>query len=382
MSLNQQLTSTAPKLTWRATRRTVNHFFLLSPLLAACAPDKQEAASASSTTRQSPSSPAISTQRPEPTALPPTPTPIPISPLTGHQVEDRASVRRRIVAAKIDNAPLARPQFGLGAAEVVYEQLAEGGLTRFLALFLANGPERVGPIRSARLTDIYLGQEWEFLLAYAGAGRTTSRLLAEALIPEFKAPELGERLDGTSYFRDARRVIPHNMFVRIDEFREIALKDPTIAKEVEIRAFPFAEPPAEPGPLRTLNLPYVPAAAVTWRFDPATSTWKRFMAGVAHIDALSNEQIQVENVVVQFAQIFTAQNVEPDSAGNPVLDTVLRGENKLRVFHSGQMFEGTWAKEHDRAKTEYRLDGGEPMPFRPGRVWIHIVPTNFAANWA
>ena len=284
------------------------------------------------------------------------------------------------MAAKIDNAPLARPQFGLSMADVVFEQLAEGGLTRFLALFLQHAPDKVGPIRSARLTDIYLGQEWDFLLAYAGAGRTTSRLLAEALVPAFKAPELGERLEGTPYSRDNGRPIPHNMFARIAGVREAAAGDPILGKEVEIRPFPFADPP-ETGPLRTITCPYVPQAAVRWSYDTGSNTWKRTMAGAPHNDALNNQQIGVENVVLQYAQIFTAQGVEPDAAGNPVLDTLLRGENKVRVFHSGQMFEGTWIKEHDRAKTQYRLPDGSPVPFRPGKVWFHVVPTDFNASW-
>lgn len=365
----------------RFRRRSIAGALMLSPVLAACAQGSQEASAPSPTGSTATTAPPTATRRPDPTAPPPTPTPIPTSPLSGKEVTDAGSIQRRIVAAKIDNAPLARPQFGLSVADVVYEQLAEGGLTRFLAFFLEQSPEKVGPIRSARLTDIYLGQEWDFLLAYAGAGRTTSRLLAEALIPAFKAPELGFNLEGTGYFRDPNRPIPHNMFVRIEQVREAAAKEPGIAKEVEIRPFPFTEPPAEPGGLRTINMPYVPAAAVTWSYDPQTSSWKRFMAGAPHVDALNNEQIRAENVVIQHAQIFTAQNVEPDSAGNPVLDTMLRGENKLRVFHSGQMFEGTWSKEHDRAKTEYRLADGSPMPFRPGRVWIHIVPTDFGATW-
>jgi hypothetical protein len=313
--------------------------------------------------------------------VPPTPTPVPYNPLTGHLADDRSAVRRRIVGVKIDNAPLARPQSGLGIADLVYEQLAEGGFTRFLAFFLTQAPERVGPVRSARLTDIYLGEEWDFLLAYAGAGRTTSRLLAEALIPAFKAPELGENLQGSAYFRDPRRPVPHNLFVRVDEVRQEAAKDPQIPAEVYVKPFNFVEPP-ETGALRTLALPYVPEAAVRWRYDPAQNTWLRTMAGAPHVDALTGQQIQAENVVVQYAQIHTAQNVEPDSAGNPVLDTVLRGENKLRVFHSGQMLEGTWVKEHDRAKTQYLTAEGMPMPFRPGRVWLHIVPADFGASWS
>ncbi len=306
---------------------------------------------------------------------------MPYNPLTGKQMDDASKVRRRIVAAKIDNAPLARPQFGLSAANLVYEQLAEGGLTRFLAFYLDAGAEKVGPIRSARLTDIYLGQEWDFLLAYAGAGRTTSRLLAEALVPAFKAPELGENLQGTPYTRDNARLIPHNMFARVDEVREIAGRDPQIPKEVYIQPFPFANPP-DAGPLRTITMPYVPEAAVRWAYDTGTNTWKRTMAGRPHVDALNNQQLESDNVVVQYVQIFTAQNVEPDAAGNPVLDTELKGSNRLRVFHSGQMLEGTWSKESDRAKTQYKLADGSPMPFRPGKVWIHIVPADFQASWA
>ena len=154
------------------------------------------------------------------------------------------------MAVKIDNAPLARPQLGLAYADLVYEQLAEGNLTRFLAFFLEGEPERVGPVRSARLTDIYLGQEWEFVLAYAGAGRTTSRLLGDGLFPLLKAPELGERLDGTPYSRDGRRPVPHNLFVKVSDVREAARREPGNAEEVEIRPFPFHEGPLESGPLR------------------------------------------------------------------------------------------------------------------------------------
>ncbi|MGI8424307.1 MAG: DUF3048 domain-containing protein [Chloroflexota bacterium] len=343
--------------------------------LAACAPGRP-------TKDASPTMPAAIPIPTSPPAPPPQPTatPVPWNPLTGQNVGDQSAIRRRIVAAKIDNAPLARPQFGLSAADVVYEQLAEGGVTRFLALFLQNAPDKVGPIRSARLTDIYLGQEWDFLLAYAGAGRTTARLLAEALVAAFKAPELGERLESTPYSRDNGRPIPHNMFVRVAGVREAAAADPILGREVEIRPFPFIDAP-ETGPLRTLSMPYVPQAAVTWRYDTASHTWKRTMAGSAHVDAGNNQQIGVENVVIQYAQIFTAQGVEPDAAGNPVLDTLLRGENRVRVFHSGQMFEGTWLKEHDRAKTQYRRSDGTPVPFRPGRVWFHVVPTDFNASW-
>ena len=348
-------------------------------VLSACGPQtpKPEATGATPTPP-----PAIPIPTSPPTPPPqPTATPVPWNPLTGQSVGDQSTIRRRIVAAKIDNAPLARPQCGLSQADLVYEQLAEGGLTRFLALYLSNAPDKVGPIRSARLTDIYLGQEWDFLLAYAGAGRTTARMLAEALVPAFKAPELGERLDGTPYARDNGRPIPHNMFAKISGVRDAAAGDPILSREVEIRPFPFADPP-ETGPLRTITAPYVPQAAVRWSYDPGSHTWKRTMAGQPHVDALNNQQIAVENVVFQYAQIFTAQGVEPDAAGNPVLDTLLRGENRLAVLHSGQVFEGVWIKEHDRAKTQYRMADGKPVPFRQGKVWIHVVPTDFQASWS
>jgi hypothetical protein len=308
------------------------------------------------------------------------------SPLTGLET-DATLLRRRIVAVKIDNAPLARPQMGLSQAEVVYEHLAEGGVTRFLALYLAHEPERVGPVRSARLVDLYLGQEWNFLLAYAGAGTTTGQLLAEALIPLFKAPELGERLDGTPFFRDPSRTVPHNMFVRVPEVRVEASRTPGIESEVEIRGLPFQPEPGEPGPIRLITMPYVVPGAlswqygVTWRFDEPTGTWKRMMAGAPHVDALSGEQIAVQNVLLQFAETSGATHVERDAAGNVALDVVLRGENRAVLFHSGHVFEGTWSKEHDRAQTQYRLPSGDPLPFHPGHTWIHILPSDFQPTW-
>src|SRR5439155_26939975 len=139
-------------------------------------------------------------------------------------------------------------------------------------------------------------------------------------IPLFKAPELGEKLEGTPFFRDPKRVVPHNLFVHLAQIREEAKKDAGITPEVEIHPFPFANPP-ETGPLRTINLPYTGAAAsVMWRFDEGASNWRRTMGGAPHVDGLNGEQITADNVVIQYAKIFTATNVEPDAAGKPVLD--------------------------------------------------------------
>jgi len=356
-------------------RRLLQGLLALAPALAACA-SRQQAGPASTSGTAPPAAP---TSPPTPV---PSPTPVPVNPLTGNVAVDPSLIHRRIVAVKIDNAPEARPPLGLGQTDMVYEELAEGGLTRFIAMFLENQPDPVGPVRSARLTDIYLGEEWEWLLAYAGAGKTTSKLLADSLVPIFKAPELGEKLEGTPYFRDPKRAVPHNLFVHLQGIRDLAAQDSGIAPEVPIQPFPFASPPDQLGPIRTISLPYVPMAAVVWRYDEETNVWKRFMSGAPHVDGLDGRQITATNVVVQYARIFVASNVEPDPAGNPVLDADIRGENKLRVFHSGQMFEGTWYKEHDRAKTQYRLADGSPMPFRPGRVWIHIVPEDFQARWS
>jgi hypothetical protein len=366
----------------RPTRRTLlGPAALLSPaLLAACSQGQPHPKNA--TSAGGPTAPPRPTTAPAPTAPQPTATPVPYNPLTGHQVADLSKVRRRIIAVKIDNAPDARPSVGLNQTDTVYEELAEGGVTRFIAMYLEREPDPVGPVRSARLTDIYLGMEYEWLFTYAGAGRTTGRLLSEALIPLFKAPELGERLEGTPYYREPRRVVPHNLFVHLNLIREEAKKDAGITPEVEIRPFPFADPP-ETGPLRTVNLPYTgPAATVIWRYDEGAGNWKRTMGGAPHVDALDNQQVTADTIVIQYARLFTASNVEPDPAGNPVLDADIRGSNRLRVFHTGQMFEGTWSKEHDRAKTQYKRDDGSPISFRPGRAWIHIVPEDFRVSWS
>jgi hypothetical protein len=364
-------------------RRALGALLAALPFAAACggAPEAGPGRGVTGTATAERATEAPTPAPPTPTAPPPTPTAIPRSPFTGREVADQAAVHRRIVAVKIDNAPLARPQLGLAYADLVYEMLAEGDLTRFMAMYLEGLPQTVGPVRSVRPTDIYLGQEWEFLLAYAGAGRTMTRLLGESLIPLFKAPELGDRLDGTAYFRDPRRPVPHNLFVHIDRVREAALQEPGIPPDVEIHPFPFREAPPEAGPLRTLAVAYPPPVAVTWRFEPETSIWKRSMSGGPHVDALNGQQIGVENILLQYAQVSPA-NVEPDAAGNPVQDTLLRGENTARLFHSGQIFEGVWKKEHDRAKTEYRLADGTSMPFRPGKVWIHILPVGYGASWS
>ena len=207
------------------------------------------------------------------------------------------------------------------------------------------------------------------MLAYAGAGRTTSRLLGDGLFPLLKAPELGERLDGTPYSRDGRARCPQPLRQGVGRPRGGAPGagerrgggDP---------ALPLPRGTARGRALRALNLPYVPVA-VSWRYDPS-----RASGGVPwpapHVEGLNGQQIAVENVMIQYAQIFTAQGVEPDAPGSGAGHRAA-GENTVRLFHSGQMFEGVWSKEHDRAKTEYRLPDGTAMPFKQGKVWIHIL---------
>ncbi|MBN2469702.1 MAG: DUF3048 domain-containing protein, partial [Anaerolineae bacterium] len=176
------------------------------------------------------------TATPPPTATPtasPTPSPTPegwtgpytypagVNPLTGLPVEDASRLALRPVAVKISNAPpIVRPQDGIGQADVVFEHLAEGGLTRFTAIFLSQLPRRVGSIRSARLIDVEIPELFESYLVYAGSsGGVRERIEAAAFAERaFYGVETGP----PAYYRDTTIPVPHNLFADLVALHELA----------------------------------------------------------------------------------------------------------------------------------------------------------------
>jgi hypothetical protein len=288
---------------------------------------------------------------------------------------------RRPIAVKVDNAPAARPQWGLSQAELVIEAPAEGFATRFTALFSERDLERVGPVRSARPFDLGLSRIYDFMLAYAGAGNTLTWRIAEQHVPSLRAPELAEPIPPDSpYYRTTDRRPPHNLYVNLARFRQ-KMAEAGTRDTTTLQAFTFYAAPSEEGPVHTIELGYHPLYRAVYRYDPASRSYRRFTGGQPHIDALTRQQIAVDNVIVQYIEMWPAPEYEPDSAGNVVLDGKLLGEGRAQLFHDGHAIEGRWVQPGEGEPPHFLDATGKAVELKPGSVWLHLVPLTFQVTF-
>lgn len=330
-------------------------------------------------------------------AAPLTPTGIPlygpdtfpdnVNPLTG-EVVDPAKLNRMPVAIKISNFPyVVRPQFGLGLADIVFEHLAEQGLTRFTAIFLQNDAAKVGSVRSARYIDTELAPMFQALLVASGssfgtmdhlrasswfAGDNVWRLISEATHYSKCPPLCHETPDDTN-----------TLFTSTDGARTASDHDSAKRMPLGGLAFTLAVP-AGGVPITDMEETFSAAAHVSWRYNSASGRYDRWQdkdqtgAMQAHFDALTNTPITAANVVL--LNVNHQNNFVPEDfqeGGTCGLEIQLWLSGPARIFRDGKMFEGRWRRDQS---TQMRLrledNSGQIIPLKPGNTWFGIVTLN------
>ncbi len=315
---------------------------------------------------------AAPTATANPTETPtPEPAPLPRSPLSGI-VTSAAVAKRRPVAVKIANDPGARPQWGIGEAELVYEHVTEGGVTRFTCLFVISDAPRVGPIRSARLIDVDLIREFEALFAHVG-GSPPVREHLEVLGP-LDRDEFFYGAGGP-YYRTTDRFAPHNTFIDLPALREAGVAA-GLPGEMELAPTLFYEEEPEAGEVKTITIPIPPASSDTYRsvyeFEPKTRLYKKFQNNAPHIDGATEAQIRVGNVVVQYTNIVETE-YEEDFLSNLSLAIDTLGEGDAHIFRDGLALRGRWVRKSLADRTRYFDEAGDPIALRPGHTWVHML---------
>lgn len=304
------------------------------------------------------------------TAAPTTTTTVPLelAPLTGIgmvEVPDRPAL-----VVKIDNAdPAARPQSGLAAADVVYEERVEGGVTRFAAVFHSTDADPVGPIRSGRTTDIGLTANLhDPLFAFSGANSGILRSLRQSAIVD-----VGYDAATSAYVRRSDRRAPDNLYSTTAQLWAAA---PDAAGRPE-PMFTYRAPgdpaPAGAQPVGAVRIGFTGAASVPveYRWDPEGGAWLRFQRGTPHVGE-DDEQLAPENVIVQ--EVDYVSTGYYDVAGNPVPEAVVYGIGTGWVFVDGQVIEARWGRDGPDATTVWQDVDGNPIALVPGRTWIHLAP--------
>lgn len=281
----------------------------------------------------------------------------------GMIVTDSQSLNRRPLLVSIENHPSARPQSGLNQACLVYEFLAEGNITRFLALYLHNEPQTIGPIRSAR--PYFLDKAMELDAIYAHCGQSPQ---AELEIPKFQIKSINEIGGAGAYFwRDATRKKPHNLYSSVQKLRQYAAQKGW-GKKVEVKGFDFSAASQPVGKTtKKILIDYPGKYEVVYIFDQGKEVYLRNMEGKPHLDRETGEQLTAKNVVVLYANKVKVL----DSEGRLEIDLLSQG--KAVYFIGDQKIEGNW-KKTERSSPTYFFDQEEKeIQFKPGQIWIQIV---------
>lgn len=284
-----------------------------------------------------------------------------VYPLTGLPITDEAAAARPAMVVKIDNDPSARPQAGLNAADIVFEQIIEVQ-TRFAAVFHSQGSDPVGPIRSGRDQDItLLGSFNKPLFVYSGANPAVTAAIEASDFVDLSALNNSVYTDG-GFYRDEARQAPNNEYAATSQLWTLAPADAgPPSPQFGFRA-PGEEFVGEPSAGVDL---YLEGLLVGWRYDAATDTYLRTSDGEPHLDAASG-QISTNNVVVMVVDYY------PSAADHrsPEADTVGFGE--VWVFTGGKWMYGLWTRANRTSPIELTGPNGRIM-LTPGRTWVELA---------
>jgi len=271
-----------------------------------------------------------------------------------------------VVSVKIENSPESRPQVNLALADVVYESVTEGGITRFNALYHSKEPDKVGPVRSARLSDLHIVPQYDALFVFSGASTSVNSRINKTSIDNLSEDA------GITYpfFRGNDRPRPHNLYVVLKKVREeAARRKMRTQQDVKGLAFDRRHAQESSNTITEIAVPFSPANKVVWTYDPATKSYLRTNNGKKHMDAGTGKQISARNVVVMWAKYSAASR---DKVGSTTYDIALVGSGKCSVFRDGQRFDGTWTAPADAPPT-FKAADGSPIRLAPGTTWFQVV---------
>ena len=285
----------------------------------------------------------------------------PMVPLTGRAGEGPA---RPALGVKIDNAPKARPQAGINQADVVIDEAVEGGITRLFTVFHSQDPPVIGPVRSARSTDIALAAPLNRpLFAYSGANNVFLQLIKEAPLVD-----IGVSAVPGAYRRERGRPALYDLFSSSAALFGAA--PPGSAPPPPIFKYGPAAAGGKPSQGVHLEFRGRVVTLVDWRWDAAKSGWVRTQNDTAHVDA-DGAQVTATNVVVQVVP-YEDTGIR-DQSGEPVPEAKLVGEGRALLFRDGMVTEGKWSRSSPEAITEYKTTDGEPLTLNPGQTWVELA---------
>lgn len=334
--------------------------------------------------------PPTATPTPIPTAaaLEATPFPPDYNPLTGLRVEDATLLDRIPIAIKISNSQEVRPQSGLNQADLIFEHLSEGRITRFTAIFYGSDAEKVGSVRSGRLIDLEIPAMYQAIFAYSGSSAgVKDRIRNSDLFPEhIAAPDFGV---GQPYFYRVPQGglrFEHTLFTNTPVLQQLAEERGFNSRPEFPRTMTFSEtPPTDGQAVEYFEVNYLlNVNTAEWTYDDALGRWRRAIAGRVHSDALTGEQVTAANVVIVYANHveapFWEEMIGDRSNWKLSIEIQTWGTGPVLVFRDGQMVNGHWERQERNHMLTFHYGDGRPIPLKPGNTWVQVVPLDTEAE--
>jgi len=287
-----------------------------------------------------------------------------IAPLTGLPDPRGVTAHRCAVTVKVDNTPAAQPHYGLEDADVVYEEVVEGGITRLAAIFQSHAPDRVGPVRSVRRTDQSIVWPIRGVFAYSGGAP-----YAIASIDTAPVTQLDEARAGSMMFRDHSRAAPHNLYAHVDQMYG-RCADPPPPPLFSYR--PAGSAPPAGAPAATAVVGFHVGYAVTWNWDATTKRWVRSIFGAPEVSA-AGVKLTASNVVVQFVQYS-------GGVGAFGAEADLTGQGFAWVLTDGRVVKGAWVRPSKAQAARLVGPGGRTIALTPGTTWVELADTGYSVT--
>lgn len=280
------------------------------------------------------------------------------SPLTGLPL-DGGRPDNPVFVVKIENTDNGAPQTGLSAADLVVEELVEGGLTRLAAMFHSRLPSSVGHVRSLRGTDAGIARPVDGrVVATGGAGPSIAEL------DRADVPIIAEDRGFPGFGLDPAKSAPYN---RLVDLKRIAKEVRNVQPKQSF--FTFADADADPD----LGPGAKPAKTASVRFSPAaTTTWKLSDGAYVRTNGHARQEFRADNLVVMYCKVGDAGYLDP--AGNRVPETKCTGSGKAVVLRAGKALELTWKKKGTASATTFERADGSAYEIVPGRTFVELVP--------
>jgi len=284
-----------------------------------------------------------------------------VMPLTGLGITDAASSTRPALVAKIDNHPQARPQSGLNAADIVYEENVEQ-MTRFAAVFHTNAPTNIGPIRSGRTQDVALFTAFlnPLFVWSGGNGKVTYAIKKSPLV------NLGAQVayKQGGYQRDSKRKAPHNLYADATKIFTLTPKGATRPPQQFMYRSQSDATPATATTTAGLRLS-MDGVQVTWAWDASSGDFLRSQGKDKHFDA-DKSQVHAKNVVV----LYMAYKSSPADPRSPEAQSV--GTGDAWVYTNGTLVKGKWARAKATDVFTLTDSAGAPILLTSGNTWIEL----------